>query len=257
METLNNLANDLSKQLQETKSQIGNATTRLDTQSAQQRIRENFARYDIARHPSCKALRDRVAKWAYDVYQDSWTRKNRLGLVLWAADRYDIPDPDKDNGSKTVAGSAYGNGKTMLAKMAYNSLGDILTTKDWPHLADKSGIYIEAEKWAQGISDAMDHKELGKYMLMFHRAAFVIYDDMGSEGTRDDSLQFWQARWRDMLTYAFDGYQPFLVTTNLNLTQLQARLGGKNWDRLDGICGGPANFLNFSAIPSQRKVAKP
>lgn len=194
-----------------------------------------FGRFNPAVHPDAATALTAVKQWARDAIAG-----HGRGLVLWASEG---------------KGQGYGNGKTTLAKCAANALYATLTT---PHgIPDRSGIFITAEAFIDGVKDTYDDQtpnSTRNYFNAYKSARFVIIDDFGTEHVREAT--WWQQQYFTLLNWAYDNKQPLMLTTNLTPTEVSSKLGGKNWSRLSGLCNGAAGFINLSSIPDQRKTMK-
>lgn len=206
-----------------------------------QAIEDQFKRFDLKRHEkkphydtASHALFE-AKRWCIDVAYNTGR-----GLVLWSSAEYGA-----------AYGAAYGNGKTLLAKCAYNALSAVLLTE--LGLPDHGGQLITTEGYKDGILGSYNDHTTAEYIREFRRARFLILDDFGTEAVKSDSLPWWQEQLYKIFNYAYDTRQPLLITSNLTPDQLMDWIGGKNWSRLDGLCGGDG-FINMSGIPDQRQA---
>lgn len=200
-----------------------------------QKLAAEFQRYDPNRFPPHSSIALNTVK--------SWVYKAVLGqgeaLILWASVK-----------ARANTGNAYGNGKTMLAKMAYNALMAVLTTP--LGLPDITGMFVTTSDFLSNIKDSYETNSTSAYFRQFYQARFIIFDDFGTEHFGGDG-GWYQEQFFKVLNNAYDARKPLLITSNLIIPDMQERLGGKNWSRLNGLARNGQGFLDMSAIPDQRK----
>lgn len=146
--------------------------------------------------------------------------------MLWASDK---------------KGNGYGNGKTMLAKCARQALV-------MGGMSVVSIVFTTSEKFLDDVKSSYDSHSTTHTFKMYRAAPAVIVDDFGTEYFKE--LGWYQEQWYKLLNHAYDARQPFMLTSNLQPGEMQERLGGKNWSRLEGHAGRA--FVNMSALPDRR-----
>lgn len=202
-------------------------------------ISSAFTAFNPTVYPAAKRALEAVKAWAMDAHAGAGR-----GLVLWASVQ----------GVTGNKGTGYGNGKTLLAKLAANALYSTMTiSTPGGELQDRSGILITTEQYKDAIIGSYESHSTAEYMRQFRKARFLIIDDFGTENVKPDSLGWWQEQLYKIFNYAYDARQPLLITSNMTPDEMQARMGGKNWSRVFGLCQA-AGFVNMSEIPDQRRV---
>jgi len=197
-----------------------------------------FTAFNPAIHRAASAALAAVKQWTKDAYSG-----DGRGLVLWA----------NVQGIPGGVGWGYGNGKTLLARCAANALYATLTiSTPGGEIPDRTGVFLTTEQFKDAIMQSYDSHSTSDYLRQFRQARFVIMDDFGVEHVRPDSLGWWQEQLYKLTNYAYDAHQPFLLTSNMTPDEMQARMGGKNWSRLFGMCQ-ERGFINVSEIPDQRR----
>lgn len=83
----------------------------------------------------------------------------------------------------------------------------------------------------------------------YSRAKILIIDDLGTAKAAAEWYQ--DILWR-LLEPRTNGNLPTLITTNLNLKDLNNRVGGRVIDRLAQLLGSQDNFLDMTGIKSYR-----
>ena len=72
-------------------------------------------------------------------------------------------------------GSGYGNGKTLLAKLAANALYSTLTiSTPGGEISDRSGVFVGTEQLKAQIMESYDTHSTAEYFKAFRRARFVV-----------------------------------------------------------------------------------
>lgn len=211
-------------------------------------IESAFSAFNPSVHRVAGIALASVIAWVKDAYAGEGR-----GLLLWSSASYKRPDPKDATKTITVNGWGYGNGKTLLARLAANALYATLTiSTPGGDLPDRTGVFTTSEKYKDDITASYDSHTTAEVIKSFRRARFVIIDDFGTEYVKPDSLGWWQEQLYKIFNHAYDAGQPFLMTSNMTPDEIQERIGGKNWSRLFGLCGSKG-VVNMSEIPDQRR----
>lgn len=162
----------------------------------------------------------------------------------------------REKGILLLAGDC-GSGKTHLAKVVYDKFGGPAFILDWtvtPVESVRNAVfYTEPDLFSdirQSYGDKRAGQTEGEIVKMCQRALLLILDDLGVAHIKDESLPWAQdIYWRILDARAG---KPTLITTNLKIDQIPARIGKRAFSRLMGALGGEVGYVDMFGVPDYR-----
>lgn len=153
----------------------------------------------------------------------------------------------------------YGTGKTHIARAVLWSIA--YTTEDGQAVAPAGRFFIASDlmMMLSPTQGEFGGSVVARPSEFIGNAPIVVIDDVGSEQSipfvkADDQKMEIQARYFRVIDYCYQWKISMVITSNLSVTQLQAHLGGRNWDRLQEMA--PKGFIyDLTGVKSWRAMA--
>lgn len=139
-----------------------------------------------------------------------------------------------------------GCGKTHLARAVHQAYG-------------LGSVFYNEIDLVKRIQHSYGNKEEreeseGRLILRAKQADMLIIDDLGAYHAKSDSSLEWL---RGIYYGLFDGRQEkgqsTMIMSNFPLASLEARLGLRVFDRVDGQVGASEFYINLVGVPSYRR----
>lgn len=160
------------------------------------------------------------------------------------------------NGIMILAGGC-GCGKTHLAKVVYDKADGPAYVLDWdaePIESVRNAIFYAEPDFFADIRQTYSNggkagQTEGEIVRLCQRARLLILDDLGVAHIRDESLPWAQDLYWRILDARAD--KPTLITTNLKIEQVPARIGKRAFSRLMGGMG-KTGYADMFGVPDYR-----
>ncbi len=197
-----------------------------------------------------------LREWCY-----ATANGEQRGLVLWsnAAKAKQYVDDVQAGRQRayadgTPAGiSGYGVGKSHLARAAVQFLSSC-------HWVDRLGvtnrrkpIFLNAVEMLRSIKDSWNVN--GRTVEALFRGwtdDALVLDDYGKQYVKGESAGWGAEQFYTLIDGLYQGGQSLLITSNLTPEEMEVSLGGASMSRLYELTGGPAGWINMSALPDWR-----
>lgn len=150
-------------------------------------------------------------------------------------------------GEGILIAGGFGCGKTHLAKAIYEMRGPGV-------------VFFEELKLVKAIQETYGRQSRETENAYFRRAArarLLIFDDLGAYET--ENMAWMQNIYRGLFDDLDDGRRAILITTNLSLadrkgavSEMEERVGGRNFTRIMGAVGSSENYINLFDVPDYR-----
>lgn len=150
-----------------------------------------------------------------------------------------------------------GCGKTHLTKVVYDKAGGPAFVLDWdaqPVESIRNAIFYTEPDFFADIRQSYNGGKAGQteaeIVRTCQRARLLIFDDLGAAHIKDESLPWAQDLYWRILDARAD--KPTLITTNLKIDQIPARIGKRAFSRMMGGLGSRAGYVDMFGIPDYR-----
>lgn len=162
-------------------------------------------------------------------------------IKRWYAERIEA-------GGGLILAGGFGTGKTHLARAVYELYG-------------YQAIFWEEDSLFRTLRGTYSGNARGQseegIIKQSRRAKLLIFDDLGAYET--DRLNWVQNIYRGLFDGRFEEHKATLITTNLSCkstngetSELEARVGGKNFSRIVGALESPEYYVDLFGVPDSR-----